>query len=99
YHFRAAATNAIGTTTGSDATFTTASCPAPTAVTGVATVIGLTSATLNGLANPNGSPTTASFEYGPTTAYGSTTTAQALGSGAAPVAIGGVGITGLACNA
>ena len=59
YHFRATATNAGGTTNGADATFTTTVCPGPTVVTGAASAITLTSATLNGTVNPNGSATTA----------------------------------------
>src|SRR5205814_8890424 len=73
YHFRATAMNAGGTTNGMDATFTTLSCTPPSVTTGSATAIGRTSATLNGTANPNGSATTANFEYGLTTSYGNTT--------------------------
>src|SRR6185503_11335381 len=61
YHFRATATNAGGTTNGSDATFTTSACPPPTVVTGAASVIGSFGATLNGTANPNTSATDAHF--------------------------------------
>ncbi len=39
------------------------------------------STTLNGRVLPNGLATSAWFEYGPTAAYGSTTTTQAIGSG------------------
>ncbi len=39
------------------------------------------SATLNGRVLPNGLATNAWFEYGPTSAYGSTTTLQTIGSG------------------
>lgn len=45
----------------------------PTAQTKTATSIADTSATLNGYINPNGQGTTAYFEYGTTTGYGSTT--------------------------
>src|SRR5207244_13047499 len=83
---------------GMDATFTTSACPPPTVATGSATAIGLTSATLNGTANPNGSATTANFEYGLTIGYGNTTPGQSLGSGNAIVSIGGGAITGLVCN-
>jgi hypothetical protein len=71
---------------------------APTVVTGAAGTISTSGATLNGTANPNGSATTGDFEYGLTTAYGSTTPNQALGSGSAGVAITGGSIPGLACN-
>ena len=45
---------------------------APTATTGSASSITTTSATLNATVNPNGAATTAQFQYGTTTAYGST---------------------------
>ncbi len=66
--------------------------------TGIATDITTTSATLNGTANPNGTATTANFEYGLTSSYGSTTPAQTLGSGNAAVAIGGGALASLSCN-
>ncbi len=71
---------------------------APTVLTGAAGAIGTSGATLNGTGNPNGSATTGHFQYGLTTAYGSTTPNQALGTGSAAVAIGGGNISGLACN-
>jgi hypothetical protein len=40
-----------------------------------------TKATLNGVANPNGTETTVYGEYGPTTSYGSKTKEQNIGSG------------------
>jgi alpha-tubulin suppressor-like RCC1 family protein/phosphodiesterase/alkaline phosphatase D-like protein len=49
--------------------------PAPTVATLAATSIITTGATLNGTANANSSSTTVSFEYGLTTAYGSTVAA------------------------
>ena len=49
--------------------------PAPSAITGSATSVASTSATLNGTVNPNGASTTVFFEYGPTTSYDSTATA------------------------
>ncbi|MCB1210584.1 MAG: immunoglobulin domain-containing protein, partial [Verrucomicrobiales bacterium] len=51
----------------------------PTAMTDDATLIDYDRATLNGTVNPNGFQTSAYFEYGLTTAYGSTTTPQDLG--------------------
>lgn len=42
----------------------------PTVTTGGAGSIGTTTATLNGSVNPNGQPTMAYFEWGPTTSYG-----------------------------
>ena len=49
---------------------------APSATTGAATAVGTSSATLNGTVNANGSSTTVTFEYGLTTAYGTTVTAD-----------------------
>lgn len=46
---------------------------APTASTTAATVVGSSTATLNGTVTPNGASTTVSFEYGLTTSYGSST--------------------------
>ena len=64
-------------------TFAT-SCPAPTVTTNAATAVTTTGATLNGSVNSNGLSTTASFEWGLTTAYGSSTGIQSMGSGATP---------------
>jgi streptogramin lyase len=86
YHFRVAETNSTGTTTGEDQTFTTTSNP-PGATTGSATAVTVTEAILHGAANPNGYATTAQFEYGPTTSYGSLApaVAESAGSGTAEV--------------
>ena len=69
YHFRLAATNALGTTFSPDRTFKTTSRPQ---VGGVqATELSSTGATLNARINPENSATTYHFEYGPTPTYGS----------------------------
>ena len=62
--------------------------PAPMVVTGPATGVGAQSATLIGSVTANAVPTSYHFEYGPTTAYGSTTPATdpGAGLGALPVA-------------
>jgi hypothetical protein len=73
YHFRIIAANSAGTIVGNDLSFTTAPVQAPTAQTQAATSITLTAATFNAYINPNGSSTTAYFEYGTTTSYGSRT--------------------------
>jgi len=70
----------------------------PTVVTGAATDITSTTATLHGTANPNGTATTiAFFEY--TTAAGDerSTPGQLLAPGRSPVPIGGGALNGLAC--
>jgi hypothetical protein len=78
YHFRIVAYNSGGTTYGGDMSFTTTSS-APTAQTLAATLVTTTSASLNGSINPNGADTTAYFQYGLTTSYGSTTTSGDFG--------------------
>jgi streptogramin lyase len=69
YHYRVVATNAAGTTTGADRTFTTPPLP-PTALTGGATAISETTATLSAGVNPNGASTTYHFDLGATSSYG-----------------------------
>ncbi len=68
YHFRIVASNTDGTSNGPDQTFTTLA--PPVAVTGSATAISRTGATLNGTVNPSGSATTYHFQYGTTSGYG-----------------------------
>jgi hypothetical protein len=98
YHFRARASNSAGVPTGGDATFTTSPCASgPTVVTGVATNVGPNSATLNATVNPNGSATSAWFEYGTTTGYGLATPQQGVGSGTSASPVSAV-VTGLACG-
>jgi phosphodiesterase/alkaline phosphatase D-like protein len=69
YHYRIVAVNGGGTTDGADHTFTTLP-PPPTATTGTADQITSSGARLAGTANPNGYATTYRFEYGKTSAYG-----------------------------
>jgi cytoskeletal protein RodZ len=81
YHYRLVATNGDGTVRGADGIFTTPLAPA--AVTGSATSITVSSATLNGTVDPNGRATSWYFEYGTSTSYGSKTPTTTAGSGAA----------------
>jgi hypothetical protein len=74
YHFRVKAVNSVGTTNGSDMTFTTLGLP-PTATTLDATNKTTTGSTLNASVNANNSSTVVTFEYGTTTSYGQTVTA------------------------
>jgi len=77
YHFRVVASNAAGTTMGSDRTFTTLTPTGPPVViTNAASNVTPSSATLNGSLDPHGLPTTVRFQYGTTTNYGSTTPIQ-----------------------
>lgn len=91
YHFRVIAKSGAGTTTGSDASFTTTtpkpSTPAPTATTGRASQIGNTAVRVNGDVNPQGQATTYYFQYGPTTAYGLQSRPVDGGSGTSSVAV------------
>lgn len=57
----------------------------PTVITLAPSAITTTSAKLNGSANPKGSTTTGTFEWGPTTSLGNVTTSQSLGSGTVEV--------------
>jgi YHS domain-containing protein len=74
YHFRIKSVNSVGTTYGSDMSFTTSGQP-PLATTFAATNIKTTGVTLNGSVDANNLSTTVTFEYGTTTSYGSTATA------------------------
>jgi hypothetical protein len=83
YHFRIVGTNAAGSITGSDQTFTTD--PAPPTLDGApayASVIKTTGVTLNGTLNPNSSATSYHFEYGTDTTYGTSTASADAGAGA-----------------
>jgi hypothetical protein len=88
YHFRISATNAGGTSFGSDQTFKTLPNP-PTVLTEGASSITQTSATLNATVNPNGGEVTeCKLEYGTTLSYGSSAACvPAPGSGTSPVAV------------
>jgi sugar lactone lactonase YvrE len=66
----------------------------PEATTGSASAIGASEATLGGTVNPSCIATSYYFEYGTTTAYGSSSASQSAGSGCEPVAASKT-ITGL----
>jgi hypothetical protein len=88
YHFRVVARNAGGTSASSDARFTTLP-NAPAVVTGGASLLTQTTATLGASVNPNGgSVSECRLEYGPTTSYGSSVACRSLpGSGTTPVEV------------
>ena len=98
YHFRISATNAGGTSKGSDETFKTHINP-PTAARGPASAVTQTSATLNGTVNPHGEEVTeCKLEYGPTEPLGfSAPCSPPPGSGTVPVAVSAA-VTGLTVN-
>ncbi len=88
YHYRIAATNAGGTSSGADGSFKTLPEP-PGAETEAASAIAQTTATLNAAVDPNGGEVSdCHFEYGPTDTYGTSVPCSALpGSGTSPVAV------------
>ncbi len=79
YHFRLVASSDAGTSRGADETVLPTAVP--TVVTKAASSIRDTTAQLNGTVDPNGLATTAYFEYGTSTAYGTKTAAKSAGSG------------------
>ncbi|MCP2501014.1 MAG: GDSL-type esterase/lipase family protein [Deltaproteobacteria bacterium] len=84
YYFRVAASNSAGIIKGSILSFTTTTpLLGPNSTTNPATSITINSATLNGGVNPNGTATTAWFEWGtsPTLSTFSATPNQSMGSG------------------
>ncbi len=79
YYFRIVASSAIGESFGGAAEFSTQAAPIVT--TNEPTSVLEEEATLNGTVNPNGLVTKYHFEYGETTAYGSSTPWIEAGSG------------------
>lgn len=73
YNYRVVGVNAGGTSSGSNLTFTTLPI-LPEVATGAASSITSVGATLHGTVNANNASTIARFEYGLTTAYGSSVT-------------------------
>jgi hypothetical protein len=86
YYYRFVATNAVGTTVGSVMSFrTTGGTPvAPSVVTGAASGLTNTGASVVGQVNPNGQQTAYTFEYGTTVGFGQITPVVALDSAGAP---------------
>jgi hypothetical protein len=98
YRYRVVATNAEGTSYGSEATFTTP-VPAPVVSTGGASSVTQTSATLEGSVNPNGGNVTGCvIEYGTALPSGTNVPCSpSPGSGTSPVAVSGA-VGGLSPN-
>lgn len=93
YHYRLTASNASGSSSAKDATFTTPALP--TVSTGAPTSVTTSSAVVNGVVNPQGHSTTYYFQYGTTTGYGTQTTPAGAGKGTSNVAVHQT-LTGLA---
>jgi phosphodiesterase/alkaline phosphatase D-like protein len=88
YHFRILASGAGGSVHGADETFQTLP-DAPTVVTGAASTVAQTTATLNGTVDPNGGTVSScELEYGTSTLYGAGVPCASLpGSGGVAVAV------------
>lgn len=95
YRYRIVATSSAGTVDGAAGVFNT-STP-PTALTDAASHVDVSSATLNGLVDPEGTATSWFFEYGTTTSYGSKTPAKTIAAGPNQVAVSAA-LTGLSPN-
>ena len=94
YHYRVRATNAVSTTYGDDATFTTAVVP-PIVTTLPASGVTSSGATLRATVNARNADTSVTFEYGTTAGYGTTATgtpgvATGLGDTAVSVTLEGL---------
>ncbi len=70
YHYALVATNAAGTVTGPDQTFTTSPPTPPGVATGAVLGVTQTAATITGDVDPMGLETTYEFQFGPSAAYG-----------------------------
>ena len=94
YQCDLSAANTIGLASGStNITFTTLF--APTAITGPATDITATNATVSGNLNPNGFNTTYYFQWGTATNYGNTTPPSSVPAQNTPINGIAAGLTGL----
>jgi hypothetical protein len=88
YHYRLVATNADGTTNGTDQMFTTKD--PPVASTDPASGLSGTGATLNATVDTRGQATTFKFEYGTTTGYGTQSPGGAVSTPSVSEAITGL---------
>ncbi len=96
YHYRVVASSSAGTSYGGVGTFNTTAAPA--VVTGPASHVTSTSATLNATVNPEGISTNWFFQFGVTTSYGSTTSSRLLAAGPSDVAVS-YGVANLSAQA
>lgn len=89
YHYRAVATNNLGTTSGADVYFETLSYVSSPTIAGFNLPIDITpnSATVNDWVNPNSLETTVYFRWGTSTAYGNSIVPQSIGSGQVSVQV------------
>jgi hypothetical protein len=87
YHYRVVASSSSGAASGADRTFRTKGHAPPGVATGAAVQVGLRSATLTGIVDPNGEATTYKFQYGLTSAYGSETFGASVPTGHGPMPV------------
>lgn len=87
YYVRAFASSSLGVAYGNGQSFTTGPAAPPTVQTLPASFVGPTMASLNSMANPNGTNTSCWFEWGLTTNYSNVTTPIPVGSGVGPVGL------------
>ena len=71
YHFRIITNSSAGSVGGPEEVFTTPLTPLPLVATGGASAVGVSQATLSGVVDPLGEPTSYRFEYGTSVGYGS----------------------------
>ena len=97
YHYRVIASNASGTTVGSDHSFKTTLPPAkaPTVLGTAPFAPSANGVTFTALLNPGGASTTYRFQYGTSTAYGLETFGKSLSAGVRPESVS-FGINSLA---
>jgi hypothetical protein len=86
YHYEVQATNQAGTVTTPDETFTTSSPTPPTATTGGASNLALTTAAVSGTIGPEGLETSYELDFGTSTEYGTSISGEA-GAGSEPINI------------
>jgi len=80
YHYRAVSSNLLGLVTGANGIFSTTDLR-PISTTVLASNVTVETARLYGVVNPNGSPSTAWFQWGTTTNYGNATAILGPGVG------------------
>jgi len=84
YHYRVEASDKLGGTVGRDRSFTTTGHPPPGAVTGVATAVGTTTATLTGAVVTEEQATSVYFQWGTAPSYGYATTMTTVSAATTP---------------
>ncbi len=87
YYYRLVATNLAGTTFGTVGSFTTGPGAAPAVTTGAASSVTASGATLTATVDAGGQQTVFTFEYGPTTIFGSITATDNASPTAGPQAV------------